>query len=143
MRGYFESNNAQEHCLQATLYHMPHSFMRLFITLLVYFPLANPKDLWLKFQSSRSKDFHQQSNIPPEQVQLKVLYEIRKFLQSIGKIINSYSLVSKILKFNEATAETRDAMTKTQIEVSYEDLSCINHLNTEQRVAFDTIIEAI
>ena len=59
MRGHFESNNAQEQCLlEAALYHMPHSFRRLFATLLVYFSPANPKDLWLKFQGSLSEDFH-------------------------------------------------------------------------------------
>ncbi|XP_071921748.1 uncharacterized protein [Coffea arabica] len=58
MRGLFESNNPQEQCLEeATLFHMPYSFRRLFATLLVYFPPADARSLWLKFKGSMSEDF--------------------------------------------------------------------------------------
>nr|XP_027108614.1 uncharacterized protein LOC113728258 [Coffea arabica] len=140
LRGYFESNNAQEQCLQeAALYHMPHTFRRLFATLLVHFPPANPRQLWQNFESSLSEDFYQQTHTHPDQIRLHVLHEISKFLQSMGKNINSYDLVPRILKFDQADRETRDTISEAQITVSDEDIASITRLNIEQKLAFDTI----
>ncbi|XP_027169382.1 uncharacterized protein LOC113769103 [Coffea eugenioides] len=140
LRGYFESNNAQQQCLEeAALYHMPHTFRRLFATILVHFPPANPRQLWENFEESLSEDFYHQPHLQSDQIQLNVLHEISKFLQSMGKNSNSYDLVPRILRLNPADRETRDTMSETQIIISDEDIASISRLNMEQKLAFDII----
>ena len=144
MRGLFESNNPQEQCLEeAALYHMPYSFRRLFATLLVYFTPADPRSLWLKFKESMSEDFNRTLNLSNDQVQHKVLYEISKFLESMGKNINMYGLVPRILKFDEMDRGTRDTNSELNFKVNEEDIAAISKLNEDQKVAFDTIIDAV
>ncbi|XP_027169196.1 uncharacterized protein LOC113768887 [Coffea eugenioides] len=140
LSGYFESNNAQEQCLQeAALYHMSHTFRRLFATLLVHFPPVNPRQLWQNFETSLSEDFYHQFDAQPDQIRIQVFHEISKFLQSMGKNINSYNLVPRILRFDQADRETRDTISETQIAVSDEDIASISRLNMEQKLAFDII----
>nr|XP_027067427.1 uncharacterized protein LOC113693039 [Coffea arabica] len=144
MRGLFESNNPQEQCLEeAALYHMPYSFRRLFATLLVYFTPADPRSLWLKFKESLSENFNRTLNLSSDQVQHKVLYEISKFLESMGKNINMYGLVPRILKFDELDGGTRDTNSELNFKVNEEDIAAISKLNKDQKVAFDTIIDAV
>ncbi|XP_071920605.1 uncharacterized protein [Coffea arabica] len=144
MRGLFEPNNPQEQCLEeAALYHMPYSFRRLFATLLVYFTPADPRSLWLKFKESMSEDFNRTLNLSSDQVQHKVLYEISKFLESMGKNINMYGLVPRILKFDEIDGGTRDTSFELSFKVNEENIVAISKLNKDKQVAFDTIIDAL
>ncbi|XP_071933288.1 uncharacterized protein [Coffea arabica] len=57
----------------------------------------------------------------------------------MGKNINSYDLVPRILRFDQADRETRDSISEAQITVSDEDIASITRLNTEQKLAFDII----
>ena len=140
LKGYFESNNAQEQCLEeVALYHMPHNFRRFFATLLVHFPPANPRQLWKKFEAFLSEDFYRRSDMHSDQIRFKVLCKISKFLQSMVKNINSYNLVPQILRFNEADRETRGTISETEFIVSDEDIASINRLNMEQKLAIDII----
>ncbi|XP_071901098.1 uncharacterized protein [Coffea arabica] len=144
MRGLFESNNPQEQCLEeAALFHMPYSFRRLFATLLVYFPPADARSLWLKFKGSMSEDFARLPYLTTEEKEHRVLHEINKFLESMGKNINTYSLVHRVLKFDQAGKSTRDTMSEMSIKVTENDISAISLLNKEQKVAFNLIIEAV
>ena len=79
---------------------MPYSFRRLFATLLVYFPPADARSLWLKFKGSMSEDFARLPYLSAYEKDHRVLHEINKFLESMGKNINSYSLVPRVLKFD-------------------------------------------
>ena len=86
---------------EAASYHMPHSLRRLFATLLVYFPPANPLILWSKFEQAMYENYNKMSTLPAEQVRLKVLHQISNFLDSMGKDINSFCLVSTTLRFRD------------------------------------------
>ncbi|XP_027123969.1 uncharacterized protein [Coffea arabica] len=57
----------------------------------------------------------------------------------MGKNINSYDLVPRILRFDQVDRETRDTISETQIAVSDEDIASISRLNMEQKLAFDII----
>ena len=60
----------------------------------------------------------------------------------MGKNINSYALVPRILKFDGLTKDTRDTLSELNIAVSEIDLASVSQLNTDQRTAFNTILEA-
>nr|XP_027096174.1 uncharacterized protein LOC113716072 [Coffea arabica] len=144
LRGYLESNNAQEQCLEeAALYHMPYSLRRLFSTLLVYFPPSDSKSLWLKFKDSMGEDYKRTTTLSTSQIELLVLHEISKFLNSMGKNINMYQLVPKFLRFDDVDKESRDILSEKNIVISDSDLAAISRLNTEQKSAFNKIIEAV
>ena len=81
---------------------MPYSFRRLFATLLVYFPPADARSLWLKFKDSMSEDFTKMPHLSADQIEYKVLNEISRFLESMGKNITTYFLIPRILKFDQA-----------------------------------------
>ena len=144
LKGYFESNDSQEQCMEeAASYHMPHSLRRLFATLLVYFPPASPLILWSKFEQAMSEDYNRMYTLPAEQVRLKVLHQISNFLDSMGKDINSFCLVSTTLRFRDRYTNTRDTSSELNIQVSETDLLAATQLNTEQKAAFDHIMDAI
>ncbi|XP_027095952.1 uncharacterized protein [Coffea arabica] len=144
LRGYLESNNSQDECLQeAAVYHMPYSLRRLFATLLVYFTPSNPRSLWLKFEESLSEDYNRLPNITKNDIQFKVLHQISTFLESMSRNINSYGLVPRVLKFYDSNTDTRDTISETEIKVSEDDLVSITKLNLGQKVAFDTIMQAL
>ncbi|XP_027103066.1 uncharacterized protein [Coffea arabica] len=144
LRGYLESNNSQDECLEeAAVYHMPYSLRRLFATLLVYFTPSNPRSLWLKFEESLSKDYNRLPNITKSDIQFKDLHQISNFLESMGRNINNYGLVPRVLKFHDSNTDARDTISETEIKVSEDDLVSITKLNLGQKAAFDTIMQAL
>lgn len=144
LRGYFESDNCQELCLEeASLYHMPYSLRRLFSTILVYFPPINARQLWDRFQDALSEDYCRSAILSKEQIQLQVLQQINSFLESMGKSINEFGIVPQVLRFDQPNKETRDTLREATISVSDDDLLCINQLNHAQKTAFDSIMNAV
>ena len=144
LRGYLESNNLQEQFLEeATIYHMPYSLRMLFATLLVYFTPSNPRTLWLIFEESLSEDYNRVPNLTKNDIQFKVLHQISNFLESMGRNINNYGLVPRVLKFHDSNTDARDTISETEIKVSEDDLISITKLNPGQKAAFDTIMQAL
>ncbi|XP_071904281.1 uncharacterized protein [Coffea arabica] len=144
LRGYLESNNSQDECLEeAAVYHMPYSLRRLFASLLVYFTPSNPRTLWLKFEESLSEDYNRLPNLTKNVIEFKVLHQISNFLESMGRNINSYGLVRRVLKFHDSNTNARDTISEIEIEVSEDDLISITKLNPSQKGAFDTIMQAL
>ncbi|XP_027184316.1 uncharacterized protein LOC113782642 [Coffea eugenioides] len=144
LRGYFESDKSQEQCLkEASLYQMPYNLSRLFATLLVHFPHSNPRYLWEQFEKPLSEDISRISQISVGQIRLQVLCQINEFLQSMEKDINQYALVPNTMYFDSLNKNTSDTIAETRISVPEHDLLAIKQLNTDQKKAFDIIMNAV
>ena len=89
-----------------------------------------------------SEDYQRAGNLTDKEIEAKVLQQTNNFLESMGKNINSYALVPRILKFDGLTKDTRDTLSELNIAVSEIDLASVSQLNTDQRTAFNTILEA-
>ncbi|KAL5543450.1 hypothetical protein UlMin_007234 [Ulmus minor] len=115
LRGLLKSDNNLTRCLEeASLYEMPYTLRRLFVTILAFCEPNDPKKLWEKFHIPMSKDYSQ-LNISPFDVTNKALQHLASMLESMGKKYKSIS-------FN---------------------LSCISTLNRKQKYAYDLILNKI
>ncbi|GAA0185095.1 hypothetical protein LIER_32383 [Lithospermum erythrorhizon] len=72
----------------------------------------------------------------------KVLQGINDTLESLGRDINEYHLVSFTYTFSDFERYTREIMAEKSIPIPEEDLHAINYLNVQQRYTFDTIFNA-
>ncbi|GAA0139220.1 hypothetical protein LIER_35049 [Lithospermum erythrorhizon] len=83
-----------------------------------------------------------QMHLSENDVLQKVLQGINDTLESLGRDINEFKLVSFQYVPNEYEKLTRDIASEKNIPVSDEHLRGIHKLNSQQKIAFDTIYSA-
>ncbi|XP_075074829.1 uncharacterized protein LOC142162380 [Nicotiana tabacum] len=143
-RGLLHCDNNLVECMnEATNYQMSYSLRRLFATLLVYCNPANPAELWKQFEDSMSEDFKILPNMNAKDIRFMALNHINDILDLMGRDINEYNLIPEKIKPSTAIGETNDCQFERNIIVREEDLLLERKLNTEQRKAYDTIIDRI
>nr|XP_016449768.1 PREDICTED: uncharacterized protein LOC107774670 [Nicotiana tabacum]XP_016449769.1 PREDICTED: uncharacterized protein LOC107774670 [Nicotiana tabacum]XP_016449770.1 PREDICTED: uncharacterized protein LOC107774670 [Nicotiana tabacum]XP_016449771.1 PREDICTED: uncharacterized protein LOC107774670 [Nicotiana tabacum]XP_016449772.1 PREDICTED: uncharacterized protein LOC107774670 [Nicotiana tabacum]XP_016449773.1 PREDICTED: uncharacterized protein LOC107774670 [Nicotiana tabacum]XP_016449774.1 PR len=128
---------------EATNYQMPYSLRRLFATLLVYCNPVNPIELWKQFEDSMSEDFKILSNMNAKDIRFMALNHINDILHLMGRDINEYNMIHEKSKPSAVVRETNDCQFERNIIVREEDLLLERKLNTEQRKAYDTILNRI
>nr|XP_009787858.1 PREDICTED: uncharacterized protein LOC104235742 [Nicotiana sylvestris] len=136
-------NNLIECMLEAACYQMPYSLRRLFATLLVYCSPDNPRELREQFEDSMSEDFKILANITAKDIHLAVLNHINDILHSMGRDINEFNLVSENITSSKMANEAKEAYFERNIIVGNEDLLLHRKLNTEQKIAYDIILQRV
>ncbi|KAL5542376.1 hypothetical protein UlMin_010086 [Ulmus minor] len=143
LRGLLKSDNNLTTCLEeACLYEMTYTLRRSFVTILAFCEPNDPKKLWEKFHILMSEDYAQ-LNISHFHVTNKALQHLASMLESMGKNINQYHLVNYDINLSEEETFMKEINEELAITVSQEDLSCISTLNTEQKYAYDLILNKL
>ncbi|XP_010229640.1 ATP-dependent DNA helicase PIF4-like [Brachypodium distachyon] len=88
-------------------------------------------------------DDYRRSITCPITVEQKVLLDIRRMLQSMGKEITSFPLPKTDETYEDIGGEAREIIEESSIAVDIEDTSLASSLNPEQRSAYDEILAAV
>ncbi|GAA0157451.1 hypothetical protein LIER_38463 [Lithospermum erythrorhizon] len=78
--------------------------------------------------------FRDQLKLSENDIQHKVLQGINDTLESLGKNVNEYHLVSFKYTSSEFERYTREIMNEKNIPVPEEDLHAVNKLNFQQKM---------
>ncbi|XP_071940129.1 uncharacterized protein [Coffea arabica] len=144
--GLLQSDSYIEETLEeAVAFQMPSSLRLLFATLRVYYSPTNPKMLWEKFEPDFSRDYerHQQYHpCSPDEIRRLVLADINRLLGQMGKNISDYQLVPHNLMSSYSTSLTKEIEYERNISVPSEDMLLSSRLNSEQKYAYDLILQA-
>ncbi|XP_022889352.1 uncharacterized protein LOC111404842 [Olea europaea var. sylvestris] len=135
-------NHCEEYLFEAIIYEMSYSLRRLFATLLTMYNPNNSKLLWDKFKPYMTTDYVHQ-NMPIEIAEIRALEDIISILESIGKNIIDYGIVS----FNVNIADNKKLMKMVAEETTNLDIergfTCAATLNKEQQFAYDMIMKKV
>ncbi|XP_049345373.1 uncharacterized protein LOC125809839 [Solanum verrucosum] len=143
-RGLLHCDNNLVECMsEAVTYQMPYNLRRLFATLLVYCNPANPAEIWKQFEAQMSEDFQILPNMNPKNITYLTLNHINDFLHLMGHDINEYKLIAETVKSSTDVTEATECLFERNIIVAEEDLLLQTKLNTQQRIAYDTILDRI
>ncbi|XP_027120568.1 uncharacterized protein [Coffea arabica] len=145
--GLLNSDSYIEDTLEeAAGFQMPSSLRFLFATLLLCCSPANPHFLWEKFEAEMSRDFlrsHPSHEYCSDEIKRKVLLDINKTLEQMGRHITDYHLHSDCFSLNCQDRVTKEVDNERNIEVTPEDLLISSKLNAEQRYAYDLILQSV
>ncbi|XP_027171551.1 uncharacterized protein LOC113771129 [Coffea eugenioides] len=136
----------QETLEEAVLFQMPSSLRLLFATILVHCSPADHAFLWNKFQLDLSADYHRSQHLcfnTPEEIRNKVLQEIKKMVEQMGKSFPDYHLAADTSVDVHYDQLTKEIECEKNIEVPAEDLMMPFKLNAEQRHAYDLILQSV
>ncbi|XP_071916210.1 uncharacterized protein [Coffea arabica] len=125
---------------------MPSSLRPLFATVLVYCSPTDPKLLWDKFEQQLCSDYQRSQELyhySSTEIRSKVLKDISKLLEQMGKNIDDYHLVPDTFRSAYHEQLTKEIDSERNIEVLPEDLLLPFKLNAQQRHAYDLILHAI
>nr|GME04508.1 ATP-dependent DNA helicase pif1-like [Ipomoea batatas] len=118
---------------------MPTSFRRLFSTMLVFCDVPSPHGLWMKYKEHLCEDLIS-SSINIIDAENKCLHMISDVLESLGKNINDFALVSYHIGRTKQQRIQKEIKAEKNLLPNEADLLAITKLNQSQRAAFDTII---
>nr|XP_027082661.1 uncharacterized protein LOC113704998 [Coffea arabica] len=145
--GLLDSDSYIEATLEeAAGFQMPSSLRFLFATLLLHCAPANPSLLWEKFEVELSRDFERaqvQAHCSAAEIRRKVLFDINRSLQHMGRHISEYRLVADDVTFSCHESMTKEVDSEKSIVVSPEDLLISSKLNAEQKHAYDLILQTV
>ncbi|XP_027155620.1 uncharacterized protein LOC113755986 [Coffea eugenioides] len=147
--GLLSSDSYIEDTLEeASGFQMPSSLRFLFATLLLCCSPANPRFLWEKFEGEMSRDFHRahlSGEYSSDEIKRRVLLDISKTLEQMGRHITDYHLLSDHFNFNLNCQDrvTKEVDNERNIEVTPEDLLISSQLNAEQRCACDLVLQSV
>ncbi|GAA0161762.1 hypothetical protein LIER_39294 [Lithospermum erythrorhizon] len=147
MRGLLQDDSDIDKTMEeASTYRMSSELRRLFATLLHYCKPSDPPKLFKTYYEYMVEDFRKtqcESNMSEEQIMHKVLQGVNDTLESLGKNVNEYNLVSFKYVTSDFKRFTREIAYERSIPVPEEDLLGINQLNSQQKTAFDTIFHHV
>ncbi|XP_042969154.1 uncharacterized protein LOC122301854 [Carya illinoinensis] len=129
MHELLQRDSSLEDCLQeSSLYQMPSSLRRLFVTILVYCNPTNRMELWKRFEQDMSDDFKSTED-SISNVRTQVLKSISFTIESMGKDINSYHLLDDDICFDEEEFQSREIDDELAVEILEEDIAASQSLN--------------
>ncbi|XP_071939243.1 uncharacterized protein [Coffea arabica] len=145
--GLLESDTYIEDTLEeAAVFQTPSSLRLLFATVLVHCSPTDPKLLWDKFEQRLCSDYQRSQELyhySCAEIRNKVLKDISRFLEQMGKNIDDYHLVLDTFRGAYHEQLTKEIDSERNIEVLPEDLLLPFKLNAQQRHAYDLILHAI
>ncbi|XP_073133484.1 uncharacterized protein [Henckelia pumila] len=131
-------------CMQeACSIKMPSSLRRLFVSILVFCQPTRVRELWNEFHPYMSQDYGRSTSSNDYFITNKLLLEIRRLLHQYNKKFEDFDLPSISVEFFDDFPLPRIIEDELSIQVSDEDLRSIQFLNSEQRLAFDSIVGCI
>ncbi|XP_019179002.1 PREDICTED: uncharacterized protein LOC109174201 [Ipomoea nil] len=141
--GLLQSDRVIDQCLQeAMCWQMPTSFRRLFATMLVFCDIPSPRGLWIKYKEHLCEDLIS-SSVNIIDAENKCLHMISDVLESLGKNINDFALVSYYIGLTKQQRIHKEIQAEKNLLPNEVDLLAITKLNQSQRAAFDTIIARV
>ncbi|XP_042942779.1 uncharacterized protein LOC122276961 [Carya illinoinensis] len=143
MYGLLQRDDSLEECLyEASLYQMPFSLRRLFVTILVYCNPTNPRDLWEHFEQDMSADF-QLVESSSSTIRTETLRSIFTIFESMGRNINSFHLIDQNIDFDQDEFLFREIDDELAVPILKEDLHASTLLNCEQQNAYNSILQKV
>ncbi|CAL5322319.1 unnamed protein product [Camellia sinensis] len=122
---------------------MPYSLRRLFTTILIHCAPNNPKQLWEKFKDYMAEDYAKTTNLSKQEIFKKVLQSINSTLQSMGKDIKDFNICSNNVLSSDNQDTCREIEKEMNIVVSEADYQSISLLSSEQKAAFEKILNKV
>ena len=151
--GLFEDDSEIEKCLtEAATVKFPKQFRQLFVTLMTQAIASNPRDLFEKFKSELSEDFMKDAKVKSladndtksEQIINATLMDLSYLFEAAGKSLTELGLPEPVnMPTNIVPREIRDEIYENVEELQGQTDDAMSKLNTEQRIVFDTVKEAI
>lgn len=142
--GLLEDDDSNEKCMQkACMYRMPTSLRQLFCTILVYCSPTNPKELFLKFEEDLAHDYVAVQHLTKDQARQQLLQVLNLELQSMGKSLADFDLLSLLAQQNREEKVCREIQDELDILVSEIDIAAVALLNQEQKHAYSEILNAV
>ena len=151
--GLFEDDLEIEKCLtEAATVKFPKQFRQLFVTLMTQAIASNPRDLFEKFKSELSEDFMKDAKVKSladndtksEQIINATLMELSYLFEAAGKSLTELGLPEPVnMPTNIVPREIRDEIYENVEELQGQTDDAMSKLNTEQKIVFDAVKEAI
>ncbi|XP_022856844.1 uncharacterized protein LOC111377922 [Olea europaea var. sylvestris] len=143
LHGLLKGDNHCEECLsEAIIYKMPSSLRHLFATLLTLCNPNYPKLLWDKYKAYMIDDYVHR-NICVRDAEIQALEDINSILESSGKNVNDYGIVSFFVNIDETQRLARMIAEETMNFNIQRDFNCVEKFNKEQRFAYDKVMEKV
>ncbi|XP_073138532.1 uncharacterized protein [Henckelia pumila] len=144
IRGLLQHDDYVHHCLiEACSVKMPSSLRRLFVSILVFCQPTKVRKLWDEFHTYMSEDYGRSISANSEFITNKLLLEIRRLLHQYKKMLDDFDLPSINIAFLSDHPLPRIIEDELSIQISDEDLRSIEHLNAQQKLTFDSVIQSI
>ncbi|WVZ59187.1 hypothetical protein U9M48_009374 [Paspalum notatum var. saurae] len=148
--GFLKDDNEWIECIEeASNWASGIQLRQLFATILCHCEITDPKRLWELKWESLSKDIQQTENsihcLAPSHKRKCALMEIEKLMGQAGKSLKEYPGIElpDMAKLNDAENRLINAeMNCDRDKLKDEHLQILNSLNSDQKRAFDAIIES-
>ena len=145
--GLLESDSYIEQALEeAAQFQMPYLLRSLFAMLLFYCCPKDPKHLWQSFEEHLSSDYKRSSahrHCTPIEIKRKVLWDINVTLEHMGKTLDDYHFLEDSFASCHGERLTKEIQSETTIPIDPEDLLLPQKFNSDQRHAFDLILDSV
>ena len=151
--GLFEDDSEIEKCLtEAATVKFPKQFRQLYVTLMTQSIASNPRELFEKFKTELSEDFMKDAKLKSlmdndnksKQVINAALMELSYLFEAAGKTMTELGLPEPVdMPTNLLPREIRDEIYENVTELQDKTDDSVSKLNTEQRIVFETVKEAI
>ncbi|XP_056688781.1 uncharacterized protein [Spinacia oleracea] len=144
--GLIENDESIRQCLsEACSVRMPTALRRLFATILIYCQPTGLRSLWDEFFPYMVEDYPT-SNTTNNCVFLtnKLLQDLDRLLRPLRKKISDYTELPSLPESTDDIDELPSIIEEYfSIPVPDEDLACVSTLNSDQQIAYDTIMNAV
>ncbi|XP_019163086.1 PREDICTED: ATP-dependent DNA helicase RRM3-like [Ipomoea nil] len=110
--------------------------------MLVFCDIPSPRGLWIKYKEHLCEDLIS-SSVNIIDAENKCLHMISDVLESLGKNINDFALVSYYIGLTKQQRIHKEIQAEKNLLPNEADLLAITKLNQSQRAAFDTIIARV
>lgn len=144
MRELLQHDDYVHQCLcEACFVKMPSSIRRLFVSILVFCQPTKVWELWDELHPYMSEDYGRSISTNCSFITNKLIIEIRRLLHQYKKKIDDFDLSSINVEFLSDLPLPRIIEDDLSIEIPDEYLRSIEDLNTQQKMAFDAIMESV
>ncbi|XP_075636671.1 uncharacterized protein LOC142608899 [Castanea sativa] len=143
-RGLLENDNSIRQCLlEARDIRMPSALRRLFATILVFCLPTGVRELWSEFYPYMVEDYPSTSVTTETHRTNKLLKDLGALLLQHGKHITEYDLPISTGECDNDSVVPRLIQDELTVPNVDEELTLIEKLNNNQRVAFEKIMTVI
>ncbi|XP_073151981.1 uncharacterized protein [Henckelia pumila] len=143
-RGLLEQDDYVRHCMhEACSIKMTSSLRRLFVSILVFCQPTRVRELWNEFHPYMSEDYGISTSSTNYFITNKLLLELRRLLHQHKMKLDDFDLPPISVEFLDESPLPRIIEDELAIQISDEDYRSVENLNSQQRNAFDTIVQSI
>ncbi|KAI0503732.1 hypothetical protein KFK09_014671 [Dendrobium nobile] len=127
---------------------MSNALRQLFAIILIYYEPTNVLQLWNEYYMDLSHDYQIINDISYDACVSKTLLDINLFLEGMGKFIGDFDLpelphVQEIFTDINYELNKREISEERSVITSVEDINIIHTLNSNQKNAFEEIINRV